>query len=341
VVWEITLACNLNCIHCGSSAGRARADELSTEEALKLCSDLKRIRSLGVALMGGEPLLRSDWATIAERVHDLGMDVSIITNGWSVSSDDIIKRLVELKPECVSVSLDGATPDIHDAIRGVPGSFQRAMTAIGHLVNVGLPTSVITTVHKLNLTALPAIRDLLVGKGIAWQIQMATPFGRLAPEYVLSLDEYYSVGLFMASTLKKYPKKQLMVAGAHDMGYFSGVLPNLQVRPWQGCQAGITTLGIRSNGDVLGCLALSDSFVVGNVRTRSLPEMWYDEAAFSFSRRVTERDLGNACVTCDLRKRCKGGCSAVSYSTTGGLHRNPYCFREIERHLVRAGNMTN
>ena len=328
-------------MHCGSSAGKVRPDELNTEEALKLCKDLKRIRSLGVALMGGEPLLRPDWATIAERVHDLGMDVSIITNGWSVSSDDIIKRLVELKPECVSVSLDGATPDVHDAIRGVPGSFQRAVTAMDHLVNLGLPTSVITTVHKLNIAALPAIRDLLVGKGIAWQIQMATPFGRLAPQYVLSLDEYYSVGLFMASTLKKYPKKQLMVAGAHDMGYFSGVLPNLQVRPWQGCQAGITTLGIRSNGDVLGCLALSDSFVVGNVRTRSLLDMWYDEAAFSFSRRVTERDLGNACVRCNLRKRCKGGCSAVSYSTTGGLHRNPYCFREIERHYARAANITN
>ena len=77
-VWEITLACNLNCIHCGSAAGKKRSDELSTDEALDLCQALKEIDCMGVALMGGEPLLRPDWVDISERVHELGMELSIM-----------------------------------------------------------------------------------------------------------------------------------------------------------------------------------------------------------------------------------------------------------------------
>lgn len=64
-VWEFTLACNLNCLHCGASAGRRRDDELTTAEAVDLCHDLKRTGCLGVALMGGEPLLRDDFWEIA------------------------------------------------------------------------------------------------------------------------------------------------------------------------------------------------------------------------------------------------------------------------------------
>ena len=116
-VWEITLACNLNCIHCGSAAGRKRDDELSTEGALQLCGDLKGIGCKGVALMGGEPLLRPDWVTLSERVHDLGMELSIITNGWLGQDDNVTQQIVDLSPECVTVSLDGGESSVHDMIR--------------------------------------------------------------------------------------------------------------------------------------------------------------------------------------------------------------------------------
>jgi len=63
-VWEFTLKCNSNCIHCGSSAGKPRLDELDTEEALSLVKDLKSNGYDGIALMGGEPFLRGDWYEI-------------------------------------------------------------------------------------------------------------------------------------------------------------------------------------------------------------------------------------------------------------------------------------
>lgn len=331
-VWEITLACNLNCIHCGSAAGKKRSDELSTEEAFDLCDALKEIDCKGVALMGGEPLLRPDWADISERIHDLGMELSIITNGWLGQNDKVTEQIVDLSPECITVSLDGGEASVHDMIRGVDGSFKRATLALERYASLGLPTTVITTVHKLNLNQLVKIRDYLRGIGVAWQIQLASPFGRLERHHVLSPEEYYSVAMFIASTRKLY-SKEILVAGSHDMGYFSNILPELQVKDWQGCQAGISVLGIQSNGNILGCLALGDDFIEGNVRSRTLQDIWYDDGSFAYSRHYKKEDIKAHCRRCDFKERCGGGCSAVSYSMTGELHQDPYCVRHIEKSM--------
>jgi radical SAM protein with 4Fe4S-binding SPASM domain len=331
-VWELTLACNLNCIHCGSSAGRKREDELSLEESLRLCEDLKGIGCLGVALMGGEPFLHSHWDLIAQRVNELNMDLSIITNGWLGRDEKINQKLVELNPDCITVSLDGGEAEVHDMIRGVKGSFVRAIAALEKYVELGFPTTAITTVHKMNLNQLVKIRESLLETGIAWQIQMATPFGRLERKHVLSPEEYYSIALFIAATRKKYPK-EVLVAGAHDMGYYSSILPDLQVKGWHGCQAGITTLGIQSNGNILGCLALGDNFVEGNIRTRPLNDIWYDDSSFSYARHVKRSDIGNDCRNCAYSSLCRGGCSSVSYAMTGTLHQDPYCLHNIEQKM--------
>lgn len=331
-VWEITLACNLNCIHCGSAAGRKRPDELSLQESLQLLEDLKEIGCKGVALMGGEPLLRPDWHLLAERVKDLDMALSIITNGWLANDDRTTERLVVLSPECMTVSLDGGESSVHDMIRGVKGSFDRATAAIERYAGLGFPTTAITTVHKLNISQLTKIREFLLGKGVAWQIQIATPFGRLERKHVLTPEEYYSVALFIAATRKKYGR-DMLVAGAHDMGYYSSVLPDLQVRGWHGCQAGITTLGIQSNGNILGCLALGDDFIEANIRTTPLNEIWNDDSSFSYARHVKKSDIRGHCARCAYRSHCKGGCSAVSYSMTGLLHQDPFCLHHIEQSM--------
>ncbi len=328
-VWEITLRCNLNCIHCGSAAGKARPDELTTEESLDLCNQLKGIQCKGVAMMGGEPLTRPDWPIIAKHIKKLKMDLSIITNGF-FQNPEIFDEIIDIKPELVSVSLDGGRAKTHDKIRGVSGSFERALSTINRFVDAGMPTSVITTVHKMNLSELKLIRNILLGKGIAWQIQMAAPFGRLTREYVLSPEEFYSVGMFIAASQKQFSNNKIMVAGAHDMGYYARLLPHLQVAPWRGCSAGIGTLGIQSNGNIQGCLALPDEFIEGNIRETPLKDIWESKEFSSYSRQVRQSDLGGACISCEHRAICKGGCSAVSHSMSGELHRDPYCLRKIE-----------
>ena len=84
-----------------------------------------------------------------------------------------------------------------------------------------LPTSVITTVSKINFKELPAIQELLFDRFIAWQIQTASPIGRFPKELVLSEEEFYSLGLFIANLKKKYSSRKMSVIGSHCLGYYS------------------------------------------------------------------------------------------------------------------------
>lgn len=333
-VWEFTLACNLNCIHCGSSAGSRRSDELTSAEAVELCLDLKRAGCLGVALMGGEPLLRKDFWQIAELIKSLGMELSVITNG-TIHAPETFTRLKKLNLRAVAVSLDAATPAIHDHIRGRSGAFRETWDFIRAAGEAGLPVSVITTVHKLNLTELPAMREQLLGKNIAWQIQAAGAEGRRFPrELLLDEEEFYSVGLFIASTRKKYPIRAMPVIGAHDLGYHSLMLDNIGLGgQWAGCQAGVSVIGIQSNGAIKGCLSMDDSTIAGNVRETSIAGLWRSAGAFPYSRRFTPADAGENCRECLHLATCKGGCNEMSLMKTGEFHNDPYCFHRIEQRL--------
>jgi radical SAM protein with 4Fe4S-binding SPASM domain len=334
-VWETTLACNLKCSHCGSAAGKPRPDELTTAEALKLVEDLAKLKTQDVCLMGGEPLIRKDWYEIGKKVKDLGMRLMIISNGYNIDKD-IISKLVDLQPHAVSTSLDGGTAETHDKIRGTKGSFDKVMEYINLSKEAGLPTTAITTVSKLNIHELPMIRDFLLNKFIAWQIQIATPAGRFPRELAVSKEEYYAVALFIASMQKKYTKGELPVIGAHCLGYYSSHFPSLGLySKWPGCQAGLTVISIKSNGDIIGCLSEPNSRVEGNIRERSVVDIWNDPNAFSHNRRFDIKDLGENCKGCEYRQICRGGCTGLSVGFTGKPHNHPYCFYKIEQELSK------
>ena len=285
--------------------------------------------------MGGEPFLRKDWHIIGKKVRDLGMRLLVISNGYNINRD-IIKKLVELEPHSVSTSLDAGTPETHDKIRGVKGSFKKVMEYIDLSREADLPTTIITTASKINYKDLPLIRDLILNRGIAWQIQIATPLGRFPKELALSKEEYYSVALFIASMQKKYKKGELPLIGAHCFGYHSTYFPCLGLYPvWKGCQAGITVLSIKSNGDVIGCLSEPNSRVEGNIRKRSIVDIWKDPNAFAHNRNFKIEDLGENCKGCKYGVTCRGGCTGFSVGFTGKAHNHPYCFYKIEQELLK------
>jgi radical SAM protein with 4Fe4S-binding SPASM domain len=336
VAWELTLSCNMRCMHCGSSAGDTRSQELTTNEALNLCSQLQELRAKYINLTGGEALLRKDWYVIAKEIKDRGMQVSVLSNGLLLNQKTIA-QLRSVGVYAIAISLDGGTPKTHDMIRGVPGSFQKCFNALDDLNKEDLPATVITTVHKGNLSELPLIRDLIIGKTKAWQIQIAVPIGRFPPEYVLSKEEFYAVALFIAAMKKRYSVRELAVMGAHSIGYHSQVLRNTMVSPvWNGCQAGISVLGIESDGSIKGCLSLPESFVEGNIRQRPLADIWEDPPSFSYNRDFSCSDLKDQCTTCRFGKTCKGGCTTVSASLTSAPHNDPYCLYHLESQILNS-----
>ena len=330
-VWELTLKCNLNCLHCGSSAGKQRSDELTTDEALKLVRDLAKIDCSEVCLMGGEPLIRKDWYKIAKEIRDYDMKLSIISNGFLVN-EEVINKFVKLEPHVVSTSLDGGTARTHDYIRGLNGSFDKVINYLKMARKADLPTSAITTVNKLNYNELPLIRDLLLDKFIAWQIQSTSPIGRFSKKFILDENEFYSVGLFIADLKKKYSSKDLPVIGAHSFGFFSDHIPVLGLSPdWIGCQAGISLISIMSNGGIKGCLSTPDKYIEGNIRETSVIDIWNDPNAFSYNRNFKTDELGKYCKDCKFGEQCKGGCMSMSTACTDKVHNDPFCFHRFEK----------
>ncbi|MEV4381627.1 radical SAM protein [Streptosporangium sp. NPDC049644] len=131
IVWDITYACPLRCSHCYSESGRRPPRQLDHHEMLRAADAIIAMNPYGVCLAGGEPLLVKGVFEIADRMSDAGIAVSLFTGGWSLRPemiDDIVRGSFK-----VSVSLDGATAEVHDRIRGRRGSFDRAMNTLALL----------------------------------------------------------------------------------------------------------------------------------------------------------------------------------------------------------------
>lgn len=327
-VWEITLRCNLRCSHCGSSAGLPGPNELNIEECFRLCEELAELGCRDVSLMGGEPFLREDWSSIAQCVKNLGMNLNFVSNGTIL--DKYIDKVSQIEPKVVGISLDGIK-ESHEKIRG-KGTFKKAVKAIELLRKKGIQTTVITTVSKINFNDLPEMKKFFYKKRINWQIQLAMPFGNFEKEQMLSEEEFYATALFIAKERIESSFKNLPVIGAHCYGYYSKILPGCS---WEGCSAGISSIGITSDGRIVGCLSMGNNrFIEGNIREKSLKEIWEDSNNFSYNRKFDKNQLGPNCKGCKYGDVCKGGCNAMSYTLTEKFHNNPYCFYTIEENLI-------
>ncbi|MCD7878464.1 MAG: radical SAM protein [Candidatus Gastranaerophilales bacterium] len=330
-VWEITLKCNICCLHCGSSADiHSRPKELTTDEALDLIEQLSDLGCKRVVLSGGEPFLRKDWAVLALRIRDLGMNVSFISNGYVVN-DDIIDLLCLIDPAGVSFSLDGGCAQTHDYIRGKEGVFERCINALRKTSQRGLYSSAVTSVHKKNIGELPQILDLLIENGVkAWQIQTATPQGRMPKDLALNEAEYYSLAEFIAENREKN-KHFIRIMEADCIGYYSKLSPKLEMKQWKGCQAGLRAIGIESDGAIKGCLSLhGDKYIEGRIREKSLSEIWNSKENFKYNRRFSPDLLAGICKDCKWGAVCRGGCSEKAQTFTGTPWGSPFCLYRIE-----------
>jgi radical SAM protein with 4Fe4S-binding SPASM domain len=333
--WETTLRCNMRCRHCGSTAGEARHDELNTRQALafvKQCIDMRVGR---VVLTGGETLLRPDWKKLAQTILDGGVDCGMLSNGW-LFNRRVLNDILSFRGTGfhMLVSLDG-TPEIHDTVRCLKGSFKRAFDGCAHLIANGIPTGIITTVHSANIDCLPELRDLMLNRlhPYVWQIQISTPFGRaqVNNECTIGPEDYRRLSRFIIETRKMAKGSGTEIATGDCVGYLGKTEGKLRDGPWQGCQAGLMILGIQSNGNVKGCLSIiDDKFIEGNVMEEGLERIWNRAGNFAYTRRFKTSDLKGDCKGCEVGKQCRGGCSASSISVFSTPHHAPYCLRIME-----------
>ncbi|MEM3442873.1 MAG: radical SAM protein, partial [Candidatus Bathyarchaeia archaeon] len=185
IVWNFTYQCNLRCKHCYEDAGGGKRTELSTEEAKQVLDKLSKIAGIGLPALsfsGGEPLIRRDFFEVATYAKKRIGYVSIASNGTLITKDDA-KKLKDVGIDYVEISVDGASPTLHDEFRGIPGAFERAMEGVRNCVEEGIDTCIATTLHRDNLSELNKLIDLSKSLGVRFMHFNYIPTGR-AKEYV-------------------------------------------------------------------------------------------------------------------------------------------------------------
>jgi len=329
VVWEITFACNMRCLHCGTSAGKKRPDELTAEEALSLIDELAGLGCKSITLSGGEPFLREDWAELAARVKERGIRAYLITNGYAVT-DEIVRELKRLEMNNVGVSFDG-TEKTHNYIRRREDSWQKARNAMSLMAKHGQKFCAVSQISNINLGELDEIRQTLIDVGCPlWRIQMTTFTGRMHKELVLPLENYPR----LVDKLLEFKQKndEIRIDVGENIGYYGCKGSQLwDATPFLGCYAGTRVAGVESNGDVKGCLSMQEEFVEGNIRDSSFTEIWNNPEGFLYNRRFTRETAGGACRECRYLPLCRGGCATTSVSASGERANNPYCMYQLEQ----------
>lgn len=328
-VWELTLHCNMRCLHCGSAAGSARKNELTIEECFRVADELLSLGCRKIAFIGGEISFYRGWEKVARRMSDGGALVNIITNAYRLG-DKEIAQIKAANLSNVGISLDGMEKN-HDLIRGIKGAYQRVLSAFERLNQEAIPIAVVTSLLDFNVDDLEQMHDLLAANRVEiWQIQIVNSMGNIAgrQEYLLNPARIGEITNFIR---EKRRAGALRVYAGDDIGYFDANEVYLRSRPgtiavWNGCQAGLRVVGIDSVGNVKGCESIyADEFIEGNLREESLTEIWTKEGNFAYNRNFEVSMLTGACAACDKGSICRGGCRGSSYFSSGSFFESRYC----------------
>lgn len=329
-LWELTLRCNLNCMHCGSVAGPSRQKELNLSECLRIADEIILLECKELTFIGGEIFLYEGWEFVANHLSKNGLVVNLMSNGYKIKKKQI-EQIQFANLSNVGISLDG-TEAIHNTIRKNSHSFSEIQRAFDLLNEAKIPIGVVTSLMEINYPALEDIYLLLVENNInLWQIQLVNPMGNMAGKRHMILNSKKLPELINFIRDKNKDRYMLVVAADNVGYYYNDSEPYIRgtrfpVCCWGGCMAGINSLFIDSIGNVKGCGALyDDKFIEGNLRHESLSDIWENKDNFTYNRKFKTEILTGKCKDCDLGSLCKGGCRASNYFANDSLYENAFC----------------
>ena len=330
------MACNMRCMHCGSSCSCALPGELTTLEAFKFIDMCKDIGLKWISLSGGEPFVRPDLLLLLKYLEKCNIPANIISNGWLIT-DDVAKELRNIKNIRVMISIDGPK-EVHDKIRK-EGSFERAINSFELLKKYSIQTGCITTLTNKNFNLLDDLYNVLVDLGVdIWQFQIGLPMGNLEKNKELVIEPLDLVG-FINYFYDKALKRKIRIYPADCIGYYDSKVDGIlkiayqteKAPIWEGCNAGKRGFGLLHNGDVIGCTSIRDKkYVEGNIKEHTLREIWEDPNSFSWNRKFSERNLKGNCRKCKYAEKCLGGCANTRLTINNTFDsENPYCVRNV------------
>lgn len=310
---HLSKRCNLRCIHCYNFSGPEMQDELTYEELTGFMDQLKAMGAFEVTISGGEPFYHPRiWDLLAyARKY---FSVTVLTNGLLID-DEACHRIKELGIKEVYVSIDGASPETNDAIRG-HGTFRRAVEAVRRMVAHQLPVFINVVITKQNVHELDAMVELAKSLGLPRiAMQEAVDQGR-AGEYdvVLSGDDVVEFKKWFFH--KRLAETEILV-GELDKYAIPPALGDSARETRDLCPAIRGSLALLPNGDTVPCTLMErPELVTGNIRNQTLFEIWNDSPLHHMLRALSKNDC-DVCNECKIKHLCGGGCRALSYFQNG------------------------
>lgn len=325
--FRVTMACNLRCKQCYARAGRRIANELTFAEIKRLLDELKVLGAIRIFFTGGEPFARPDMFEILQYADNNNFAMYISTNGTLICPD-VLDRMASLKHlRTFQISIDGLHK-IHDKIRGIPGTFDRAIKTINLATKKlkNTKVAIISTLMKNNYEEMEKIYQLAIDLGVdTFGIVPLYPVKRSADAIDVTTKQKHE--LFQKLGRMYHQKKTKLKLGLL-------MPPALIPKPLREIEYGCgyvcsfpSLLGIHANGDVAPCDGLLSyrQFILGNVREKSLEEIWNHPIMMNL-RRIGPNDLKGVCRKCKFLSFCMGGCRARSYLNYGNfVSSNPIC----------------
>jgi radical SAM protein with 4Fe4S-binding SPASM domain len=342
--WETTVRCNLACAHCrrleSNDAGVADLSTCQGEALIDQLAELGRRQPQMPVLVfsGGEPFCRRDLFALMDRAGQEGIILALATNGTIINREKA-QQIRDRGVARVSVSLDGATAEVHDRMRQIPGAFDRALEGIGHLHNAGVPFQINVTLTKQNAHQLEDVYDLARALGaVAVHLFMLVPVGCgqvLAETDMLSPQQYEQILRDICALESRGEiqikvtcgphyeriKRQLVGSGLPNAKFCVGD-PTAHRHPQsKGCLAGLGVLFVSHRGDVYPCGYLPVN--CGNILEKRVVEIWDGNEDLARMRDVAA--LEGKCGVCEYKQVC-GGCRARAFGITGNyMAEEPFC----------------
>ena len=307
LTWELTYACNLQCVHCLSSSGQRDDRELSTAEAKRVLDQLRELQVFYINIGGGEPMVRRDFFELVEYSVASGIGVKFSTNGAFIDEEKA-HRLAAMEYLDIQISLDGVDAVTNDAVRGI-GSYDMARRAMDNLAAADFgPFKISVVATRQNVPQLDQFKALADSYGAQLRITRLRPSGR-------GVDTWDDLHPTNAQQREIYD--WLMANGENvltgdsffHLNALGPALPGLNM-----CGAGRVVCLIDPIGDVYACpFVIHDEFRAGNVRDPGgFAKVWRQSDLFTSLR---EPQSAGACASCGAFDACQGGCMAAKFFT--------------------------
>jgi radical SAM protein with 4Fe4S-binding SPASM domain len=309
---EVVSACNLTCKHCFAGDLPRREGQLTRDELDRLFADMAAVGTFRLGLTGGEPLLRRDLFDIIDLATNHGLCPCVTTNGLLVT-DEVARAFGERELVWLNVSLDGATAESNDRVRG-EGSFDRVLERLEVLRRHATFTLAFTIMSHNAGEVEDCVR-------LAERVGASTAVFR--PMYPVGVGERH---LDLMPTFDQYSDALARLETSSIDGSFAvrpidpfGPSTRMAgqsiVHTNHGCGAGNLVCSISVSGEINPCGFLGPGFVAGNVRDSSLSELWHHSEGFQGIRALPG---GNPCGGGDT-DGFSGGCRARALVLNGSV----------------------